>query len=184
MPLSHSLARQEQQSQLGGRAECRPLEHRTSTTSRESWRGAFPLLARPLLPNRLEFGAGTNVLVSCDSTEFGTLWTPRDGLTKAGVAYGQIYNWIADSTLTTPCSANGTVWTCGLTPANGSAAQAIWDKSQTCSGGGAPPAPGMSHPPGPTTRTSPEVLTPSRMEQQQLASSRSSSHHPRFDIAS
>jgi hypothetical protein len=70
-----------------------------------------------------------------DSTEFGTLWTPRDGLTKAGVAYGQIYNWIADSTLTTPCSAKGTVWTCGLTLADGTAAQAIWDTSQTCTDG-------------------------------------------------
>jgi hypothetical protein len=70
-----------------------------------------------------------------DSTEFGTLWTRRDGLTKAGVAYGQIYNWIADSILTTPCSAKGTVWTCGLTLADGTAAQAIWDTSQTCTDG-------------------------------------------------
>ncbi len=70
-----------------------------------------------------------------DSEDFGTLWTPRGGLNKAGVAYGQIYDWIADSTLTTPCSANGTVWTCGLTLTNGTAAQAIWDASQTCSDG-------------------------------------------------
>ena len=70
-----------------------------------------------------------------DSNEFGTLWTLGGGLNKAGVAYGQTYNWIADSALTTPCSARGTVWTCGLTLANGNAAEAIWDTSQTCAEG-------------------------------------------------
>jgi hypothetical protein len=70
-----------------------------------------------------------------DSSQDGTLWTPGGGLNLAGVAYGQVYNWIVGSTLTTPCSATGTIWTCGLTLANGNAAEAIWDTSQTCSNG-------------------------------------------------
>ena len=39
------------------------------------------------------------------------------------------------TSLTTPCSASGTVWTCELTLANGTAAEAIWDTSQICSDG-------------------------------------------------
>ena len=70
-----------------------------------------------------------------DSTHFGSLWTPGGGLNKAGEAYGQTYNWIADSILTMPCSARGTVWTCGFTLSNGDAAEAIWDTSQTCANG-------------------------------------------------
>jgi hypothetical protein len=70
-----------------------------------------------------------------DSPHFGQLWTAGAGLNKAGVAYGETYNWIVGSTLTTPCSAAGTVWSCGFTLANGNAAEAIWDTSQTCLGG-------------------------------------------------
>lgn len=69
-----------------------------------------------------------------DSVE-GTLWTSNTGLQPAGEAWQWTYNWIVGSTLTTPCSAKGTIWTCGLTLANGAAAQAIWDTSQTCSDG-------------------------------------------------
>jgi hypothetical protein len=70
-----------------------------------------------------------------DGNTFGTLSTSSGALNPAGEAYGQVYNWIVGSTLTTPCSANGTIWTCGLTLANGKAAQAIWDTSQSCSAG-------------------------------------------------
>jgi hypothetical protein len=70
-----------------------------------------------------------------DSPTYGQLWTSSGGLNLAGVAYGQVYIWIVNSTLTTPCSATGTVWTCGFTLANGKAVDAIWDTSQTCSDG-------------------------------------------------
>lgn len=70
-----------------------------------------------------------------DSPTYGSLWTSGGGLNKAGTAYGQTYNWIVGSSLTTPCSVSGTVWTCGLTLADGTAAQAVWDTSQTCSNG-------------------------------------------------
>jgi len=76
-----------------------------------------------------------DVPATSSSPGYGTLWTPNGGLDKAGVAYGQIYNWVVGSTLTTPCTANGTVWTCGLTLGNGNAAEVIWDTSQTCANG-------------------------------------------------
>jgi hypothetical protein len=73
----------------------------------------------------------------------GTLWN-QDGnggcdsaagcLNPAGIAYGQVYNWMTGATLTSPCSANGTVWTCTFTN-NGVQEQAVWDTSQTCSNG-------------------------------------------------
>jgi hypothetical protein len=64
----------------------------------------------------------------------GTLWTPTGGLDLAGVAYGQVYNWMVGATLTAPCSPTGTVWICNFT--KGSAPeQAVWDTSQTCSNG-------------------------------------------------
>ena len=68
------------------------------------------------------------------TTGYGTLWT-GSALNKAGVAYGQVYNWIVGSTLTTPCSANGTIWTCGSTLGNTHPAEAIWDTSKTCMNG-------------------------------------------------
>jgi hypothetical protein len=40
------------------------------------------------------------------------------------------------NTLSTPCSANGSVWTCEFTGSgNGYQALAVWDASQSCSGG-------------------------------------------------
>jgi hypothetical protein len=64
----------------------------------------------------------------------GTLWTSASGLSPAGVAYGQVYDWMVGATLTSPCSLSGTVWTCNFT--NGSVQeQAVWDASQSCSNG-------------------------------------------------
>lgn len=65
---------------------------------------------------------------------FGTLWTSGGGLTKAGVAYGQIYGWMVGSVLSTPCTAVSTVYSCVLTNATGDHL-VMWDTSQTCSGG-------------------------------------------------
>jgi hypothetical protein len=36
------------------------------------------------------------------------------------------------TTLTQPCSASGTVWTCNFTRPNGYVAEAVWDTSKTC----------------------------------------------------
>jgi hypothetical protein len=54
-----------------------------------------------------------------------------NGILPGGTAYGQVYNWMVGATMNTPCSANGTVWTCGLTRAGGSQALAVWNTSGT-----------------------------------------------------
>jgi len=61
-------------------------------------------------------------------------WAPSltgIGSTSANTAYNQVYSWMVGSSFGS-CSVNGTVWTCTLTLANGVAAAAIWDTSQTC----------------------------------------------------
>ena len=45
----------------------------------------------------------------------------------------QTIQWLQGSTLTTPCTANGTVWSCTITK-SGVQYGIIWDSSQTCSG--------------------------------------------------
>jgi hypothetical protein len=67
----------------------------------------------------------------------GTLWTPSGGLTLAGVAYQQTELWVSGATLVKPpgCSANGSIWTCAYTRSGNYQALAVWDASQSCSGG-------------------------------------------------
>ena len=48
-----------------------------------------------------------------------------------GVAYQQVYNWTAGATLTVPCAATGTVWTCQYSRANGYTAIAVWNTAGT-----------------------------------------------------
>jgi hypothetical protein len=59
----------------------------------------------------------------------GTL-TSGSGLNEAGVAYGQVYDWMVGNT-STGCTNSGSIYTCGFS--NGS--EAVWDTSQTCSNG-------------------------------------------------
>ena len=77
---------------------------------------------------------------------FGTLWNPdgmgqctlqEAGLTPAGVAYQQIYNWMVGATVAAcyPDHNVNTVYTCHFSRPNGFAAIAIWDSSQTCNNG-------------------------------------------------
>ncbi len=49
-------------------------------------------------------------------------------------AYQQTYNWLADSTLTTPCAAAGTVYSCTINKA-GTQYLIMWDSSQSCASG-------------------------------------------------
>ena len=49
-------------------------------------------------------------------------------------AYQQTYNWLAASSLSTPCSANGNVWSCGITQ-SGKQYLIMWDSSQNCANG-------------------------------------------------
>jgi polysaccharide biosynthesis protein PslG len=71
-----------------------------------------------------------------DSFVWGTLWDPSlSGIQKSGVAYQQTYNWIVGAKSTGPCSATGTVWTCGFSRGSTYNALAVWDTSTTCSNG-------------------------------------------------
>lgn len=73
-----------------------------------------------------------------DNQAWGTLFnTTTKTVLPAGVAYGQVYNWMVGATMSTPCSNQGTIWTCGFTRTSpvGYQAKAIWDTSQTCSVG-------------------------------------------------
>jgi hypothetical protein len=65
----------------------------------------------------------------------GGLYDQSTGLNKAGFAYVQIHNWLVGNTLTAPCSAHRTVWTCNFTGPNGYVAQAIWNTAESCSDG-------------------------------------------------
>lgn len=70
-----------------------------------------------------------------DNGAWGTLFTDR--LTGAGVAYGQVFNWLAGAAVSQPCAAlpGSTVWTCQFARQDGYLALAVWDTSQTCSSG-------------------------------------------------
>jgi hypothetical protein len=49
-------------------------------------------------------------------------------------AYQQTYNWMTGSTLTSPCAASGTLWSCTLNKF-GISYLIMWDTAQSCSGG-------------------------------------------------
>jgi Putative Ig domain len=53
---------------------------------------------------------------------------------EAQTSYQQTYNWLSESSLTTPCAATGSVWSCGITNA-GKPYLVMWDTSQTCANG-------------------------------------------------
>ncbi len=67
----------------------------------------------------------------------GMAWYAASGMAEplsAGTSYQQVYDWLSNATLTTPCAATGTVWTCGIT-LSGKNYQIMWDTSQTCASG-------------------------------------------------
>jgi IPT/TIG domain/Putative Ig domain len=88
-----------------------------------------------------------------DSPQWGTLWSPSGGISPAGVAYQQTYNWMLGASMPHPCSQNGgtvysAVYTCDLTRPGGYLGRAVWDTTQSCSGGACTtstytPAPGF-----------------------------------------
>jgi hypothetical protein len=67
-----------------------------------------------------------------DSPNIGTLWSPKDGASEAGIAYGHVYNWMTGATMAQPCSVEGQngyngVYTCDLTRSGGYEATAVWN---------------------------------------------------------
>lgn len=61
-----------------------------------------------------------------DNPNFGTLWQPDAGLTAAGKAYQQIYQWMVGAVLDKPCESQGATWTCKLSRPGGYEALAVW----------------------------------------------------------
>jgi hypothetical protein len=53
---------------------------------------------------------------------------------EAQTSYQQTYNWLSGASLTTPCAATGTVWSCGIS-ISGKPYLVMWDTSQTCANG-------------------------------------------------
>jgi hypothetical protein len=68
----------------------------------------------------------------------GTAWYTWDQLkaepAQVQTAYQQTYNWLSTSSLSTPCAATGTVWSCGIIQ-SGTPHQIMWDTAQSCSNG-------------------------------------------------
>lgn len=63
-----------------------------------------------------------------DDISYGTLWTPTAGLNATGIAYQQVYNWMAGATMSGPCAmAPDSTWTCHFTRPGGYEAQAVWN---------------------------------------------------------
>jgi len=103
-------------------------------------------------------GFSTDYWYSYDATQqavgnlgYGTLFLPdgyqdcndSSGCTlPSGVAWQQTYDWMVGATMSTPCSNQGTIWTCVLerTSPSGYQAEAIWDNSSQyfCSSGTCP----------------------------------------------
>jgi len=67
-------------------------------------------------------------------------WYTWESITPVAVqtSYQQTYNWLYGSTLSTPCAAAGTVWSCGITK-SGTQYLIMWDTAQTCSSGSCTP---------------------------------------------
>jgi hypothetical protein len=63
-------------------------------------------------------------------------WYTWESITPTSVqtSYQQAYNWLYGSTLTTPCAAVSTVWSCGITK-SGTSYLIMWDTAQSCANG-------------------------------------------------
>ena len=78
-------------------------------------------------------GVGRFYWFQYGNTDTGSFWTSA-GLDPAGIAYGQVYDWLVGATLSGPCTAAGTVWSCPFTKPGGIKDMAVWDASKTCTG--------------------------------------------------
>jgi hypothetical protein len=72
-----------------------------------------------------------------DDDTTGKLWDSKTGkLTKGGVAYGYVRDWMLGATMNQSCStSDNAIWTCGFTGPKGYLAEAIWDTKETCKNG-------------------------------------------------
>jgi hypothetical protein len=64
------------------------------------------------------------------------LWdAPNGPVSEAGNADGEVNAWLVGATVSSACTANQSVWSCGLTRPGGYKALAVWDAAQTCTKG-------------------------------------------------
>ena len=65
-----------------------------------------------------------------DNNKWGTLWDPKNGLRKAGVAYREIHRWMQGAIMTAPCTLARSLWTCNLVRENGYRALVLWSTAK------------------------------------------------------
>lgn len=112
--------------------KAKPLWNGEAAYSIDGFTGAYsdPDMAASFMPRYYLLNWTLNVT--------GMAWYTWDALDTAGssvsTAYQQTYGWLANASLTTPCSAVGSVWSCGITQ-NNTNYLIMWDNSQSCSNG-------------------------------------------------
>jgi len=67
-----------------------------------------------------------------DATNYGTLWSPISGISKAGIALGTVENWVIGATMPNACSINGgtlyhAVYTCDFIQSSGAHLRVVWN---------------------------------------------------------
>jgi len=105
------------------------------------WYALDEACTTPGCNNTLDAGGTGTLLIPPGQS---TCTNPTGCIQEAGIAYGQVYNWMVGAKQSTPCkNIQGTIWTCGFTrqSPSGYQAEAIWDTSQTCSNGTCTTAP-------------------------------------------
>jgi polysaccharide biosynthesis protein PslG len=68
-----------------------------------------------------------------DNDQWGTLWDPKNGLHKAGVAYREIHRWLQGGTMTSPCLPKQSLWMCNVNRENGYRAIVLWSSDTSAS---------------------------------------------------
>jgi hypothetical protein len=66
-----------------------------------------------------------------DARGWGGMWDGRNGMNKAGVAYGQVYNWLVGASFTKSCSGDHDVWTCDISRPGGYQARIVWNAANS-----------------------------------------------------
>jgi polysaccharide biosynthesis protein PslG len=75
-------------------------------------------------------GIGRFYWYGYDNHLWGTLWDPKSGLQKAGIAYREVHQWLQGATMTAPCVSSRAVWTCNLARENGYRAKIMWTSAK------------------------------------------------------
>jgi hypothetical protein len=81
---------------------------------------------------RWSLGIKKNSWYSMISKGWGSLWNAQEGLTPAGVAYGQVYQWMVGATMTAPVKlTDDLTWTVQFSRPGGYESLAIWNTGTT-----------------------------------------------------